>query len=286
MSTRSPLHVLLALSAAAAPVGAQGLPDVVGRPIASPVRTPVPIDTVTGQDGRLSAAQLENLVASVALYPDALLAQVLVASTFPDQVSDAASYVRSHGTDGVDDQSWDLSVKAVAHYPSALNTLADKPEWTAALGRAYASQSGDVMRAVQQLRRMADEQGNLVSNQQQQVVREQGNYLITPAQPQLVYVPAYDPVVIYTRPVFLAAPVSRYWSFGVGFPLARGSRTTSIGARARCTTTAGVIRISGTPVGGGSVRGRSFRSRTCTWGRSIARCSSIRRSIAVWSTIG
>lgn len=219
MSTRSSLHVLLALSAAAAPVGAQGLPDVVGRPIASPVRTPVPIDTVTGQDGRLSAAQLENLVASVALYPDALLAQVLVASTFPDQVSDAASYVRSHGTDGVDDQSWDLSVKAVAHYPSALNTLADKPEWTAALGRAYASQSGDVMRAVQQLRRMADEQGNLVSNQQQQVVREQGNYLITPAQPQLVYVPAYDPVVIYTRPVFLAAPVSRYWSFGVGFPI-------------------------------------------------------------------
>lgn len=219
MSTRSSLHVLLALSAAAAPVGAQGLPEVVGRPIASPVRAPAPIDTVTGQVGRLSAAQLENLVASVALYPDALLAQVLVASTFPDQVSDAASYVRSNGTDGVDDQPWDLSVKAVAHYPSALNTLADKPEWTAALGRAYASQSGDVMRAVQHLRRMADEQGNLVSNQQQQVVREQGNYLITPAQPQVVYVPAYDPVVIYTRPVFYAAPVSRFWSFGVGFPI-------------------------------------------------------------------
>ncbi len=234
MSTRSAFPVLLLLGAAAAtPVRAQRLPDVVGQPIPGRMPAPVPqsapvpaattvttsLDTIPGVNGRLSAAQLENLVASVALYPDALLAQVLVAATFPDQVTDAASFVRTNGTDGVDDQPWDLSVKAVAHYPAALNTLADKPEWTAALGRAYASQSGDVMRAVQHLRRMADEQGNLVSNQQQRVVREQDNYLITPAQPQVVYVPAYDPVVIYTRPVFYAAPVSRYWSFGIGFPI-------------------------------------------------------------------
>jgi hypothetical protein len=75
------------------------------------------------------------------------------------------------------------------------------------------------MQAVQRLRRMADGQGNLVSNSQQQIVREQDNYLIVPVQPRVVYVPTYDPVVIYTRPVFTVGHVGRYWSWGVGFPI-------------------------------------------------------------------
>ncbi len=170
-------------------------------------------------DARYSADQLDNLLSPVALYPDALLAQVLVAATFPDQVEDAASWVRAHGTDGIDDQPWDVSVKSVAHYPSALNMLDDKLDWTATLGRAYAYQSADVMLAVQRLRAMAAEQGNLVSSSQQRVVREENFYIIAPANPRVIYVPVYDPILVYTRPIFSVNTYSRYWSFGVGFPI-------------------------------------------------------------------
>lgn len=168
---------------------------------------------------RYTPKQLENLVAPVALYPDALLAQVLIASTFPDQVEEAAQYVRLNGTALLDEQEWDISVRSVAHYPSAINMMADKIDWTATLGRAYAFQSSEVMAAVQRMRAMAAEQGNLVSTEQQQVIQEQGNYVIVPAQPQIIYVPVYDPVVIYTRPVFSVGFSTRYWSFGVGFPI-------------------------------------------------------------------
>lgn len=163
--------------------------------------------------------QLDNLVSSVALYPDALLAQVLVAATFPEQLVDASSYVRSNGTDGIDDQSWDVSVKAVAHYPSVLNMLAEKLDWTTALGRAYAVQSSDVMLAVQRMRAMADRQGNLPSTSQQTVTRDDGNYVISPTQTRIIYVPVYDPYVIYTRPVYRSGYYSPFWSFGVGFPI-------------------------------------------------------------------
>jgi len=179
----------------------------------------VPPATYTDEAPRYSANQLDNLVGPVALYPDALLAQVLVAATFPDQVEEAARYVRANGTDGIDDQSWDISVKAVAHYASALNMMADKPDWTTTLGVAYANQSSDVMASVQRMRAMAARQGNLVSTPQQQVVNEGDTYIIAPAQPRVVYVPVYDPIVVYTRPVFGAAFSSRFWSFGVGFPI-------------------------------------------------------------------
>jgi hypothetical protein len=179
----------------------------------------VPPTELTEEAPRYSANQLDNLLGPVALYPDALLAQVLVAATFPDQVEDAARYVRANGTAGIDDQSWDISVKAVAHYASALNMMADKSDWTTTLGVAYANQSSEVMASVQRLRALAAQHGNLVSTPQQQVVTEGNTYVITPAQPRVVYVPVYDPVVIYSRPVFGAAFASRFWSFGVGFPI-------------------------------------------------------------------
>lgn len=179
----------------------------------------VPQLNTTFDATRYTDGQLDNLVGPIALYPDALLAQVLVAATFPDQVADAAQWVREHGTAGIDDQPWDVSVKSVAHYQSALNMMADKGDWTATLGRAYAYQSSEVMMAVQRMRRLADTQGNLVSTSQQQVVRESNNYVIVPAQPRVIYVPAYDPVLVYTRPIFATGFSSRYWSFGVGFPI-------------------------------------------------------------------
>ena len=194
---------LTALSSATPAVAQSGIP---------------PADYVNEQP-RYSANQLDNLVGPIALYPDALLAQVLVAATFPDQIQEAARYVRANGTAGIDDQSWDVSVKAVAHYASALNMMDDKSDWTATLGRAYANQSSEVMASVQRLRAMAAQQGNLVSTQQQQVVNDGSNYVIAPAQPRVIYVPVYDPIIIYTRPVFNADFASRYWSWGVGFPI-------------------------------------------------------------------
>ena len=168
---------------------------------------------------RYTAPQLDNLAGPVALYPDALLAQVLVAATFPDQIQDAADFMRANGTDSIDVQTWDISVKAVAHYPSALNAMAEKIDWTAALGKAYATQSSDVMASVQRLRRMAAEQGNLNSTAQQKIVTNSETVQIVPVEPQVIYVPVYDPYVIYSRPIFNVGYGSRYWSFGVGFPI-------------------------------------------------------------------
>jgi hypothetical protein len=144
-----------------------------------------------------SPDQLDNLLAPIALYPDPLLAQVLPAATFVDQIDEASRYVRSYGQNGIDDQDWDVSVKAVAHYPAVLDMMADKIDWTTALGQAYVNQSTDVMISVQRLRRLASDQGNLITNQQQQVIVQPSYIQIWPAQPQYVYVPVYNPAYVY-----------------------------------------------------------------------------------------
>jgi uncharacterized membrane protein YgcG len=159
--------------------------------------------------------QLDNLLSPIALYPDPLLAQLFVASTFPDQVLDAAQYVRTNGTSGVDGQNWDVSVRSVAHYPTVIQMMADKIDWTTSLGQAYANQPNDVSATVQRLRHEARKAGNLESTPQQEVI-ENGDYIaVNPASPQYIYVPTYDPAVVYSgRP---------YWgpaiSFGLGFPI-------------------------------------------------------------------
>lgn len=162
-----------------------------------------------------SPDQLDNLLSPIALYPDPLLAQVFVAATFPDQVEEAARFVRANGTNGIDDQNWDVSVRAVAHYPTVVEMLADKIDWTTSLGQAYVNQSTDVAAAVQRLRHEAKRVGNLESNQQQEVLENDNYIAINPYQPQYLYVPVYDPAIIYFhRP---------YWgpgiTFGVGFPI-------------------------------------------------------------------
>jgi Protein of unknown function (DUF3300) len=160
-----------------------------------------------------SPDQLDNLLAPIALYPDPLLAQVLLAATFPDEIDEAARYVRSYGQDGIDDQNWDVSVKAVAHYPSVVYMMSDRIDWTSAVGQAYVNQSTDVMSSVQRLREMAYQQGNLATDQQMQVTNDGGYIQIWPANPQYIYVPVYDPgVVYYSRPFWGAAI-----TFGAGF---------------------------------------------------------------------
>jgi len=164
----------------------------------------------------LTPEELDDLLAPVALYPDPLIAQILPAATFTDQIDEAARYVRQYGKLArIDDQPWDVSVKAVAHYPDVLFMMDQKNDWTVSLGQAYLDQPQDVMDSIQALRADAQSQGNLVSTPQQQVLVEPGDIRIVPATPDYIYVPTYDPQVVYLEP----APSYGFITFGVGFTI-------------------------------------------------------------------
>lgn len=150
----------------------------------------------------LSAEQIDNLLAPIALYPDPLLAQMLPASTFVDQIDQAARYLRANKNQstGVDNQSWDVSVKSIAHYPEVVFKMSESLDWTTALGQAYVSQSADVLDSIQRLRDRAKDAGNLKTTPQQTVIVEKEVIKIVPAQPQYIYVPTYNPQVVYVKP--------------------------------------------------------------------------------------
>lgn len=164
-----------------------------------------------------SPDELDNLLAPIALYPDPLLAQVLPAATFVDQIDEAARWVRAYGTSRIDDRNWDVSVKAVAHYPMVLYMMDDRLDWTTAVGQAYVYQSTDVMASIQNLRAMANAQGNLVSTPQQQVIVTGGYIQIVPVQPRYIYVPTYDPTVVFFRPVYVGGGFGGFLAFSSGF---------------------------------------------------------------------
>jgi hypothetical protein len=175
----------------------------------------VPYQDQSAPYENFSPDQLDNLLSPIALYPDPLLAQVFVAATFPDQVEEAARYVRSYGQNGVDEQNWDVSVKAVAHYPTVIEMMSDKIDWTTSLGQAYVNQSTDIAASVQRLRHLARHAGNLDSSRQEEVL-EHGDYIaITPYEPQYIYVPVYDPAIIYYRRPYWGPAIT----FGVGYPI-------------------------------------------------------------------
>lgn len=153
-------------------------------------------------------ADLERLVSRVALYPDALLAQVLAAATYPDQIPDAARWAGSHHYLRGDDLAraiqadmlpWDPSVQALLPFPSVLDLMASDPNWTSDLGNAFLAEPDGVMDTVQRERRRAWDYGYLRSGPQ--VVVTNGPYIvIAPANPAFVVVPAYDPLVVYAPP--------------------------------------------------------------------------------------
>jgi hypothetical protein len=180
-----------------------------------------------------TAEQLQQLVAPIALYPDSLVAQVLAASTFPEQVVEADRWVQAHpdlkGDDlgkAVDQQPWDPSVKALAAFPSVLGNMDKNLSWTSSLGDAYYNQQQAVMDAVQVMRKKAQDAGNLKTTPQQTVATQDADITIEPADPEVVYVPAYDPWLVYGYPVVAWPgwyPYPGIWfggpylSFGVGF---------------------------------------------------------------------
>ncbi len=177
--------------------------------------------------------QLDQLVAPIALYPDSLVAQILAASTFPAQIVEADRWVQAHPdlkdkalADAVDQQNWDPSVKAICAFPSVLANMDKNISWTSSLGDAYYNQQQDVMDAIQRMRRKAQAAGNLKTTPQQTVEDQGSDVVIQPAQPDVVYVPAYDPWSIYGYPIapwpywynypgiWFGGP---YLSFGLGF---------------------------------------------------------------------
>ena len=159
--------------------------------------------------------ELDDVLAPIALYPDPLLAQILPASTYTDEIIDAYNWLNSGGsTAEIDGQRWDESVKAVAHYPDVLKMMADNADWTADLGDAFLNQPEDVTKSIQNLRWQARNNGNLESNSSQNVVIV-GDYIeIIPAQPQYIYVPSYDPSNVYEESSYAGG--EPFVTFGVG----------------------------------------------------------------------
>src|SRR5713226_3185383 len=181
-----------------------------------------------------SPQELQQLVAPIALYPDALIAQILAASTYPTQIVEADRWIESHSdlkgeklAKEVDKQPWDPSVKALAQFPSVLENMDKNLPWTSSLGDAYANDPQGVTDAVQTMRQQARNAGNLKSTEQENVSDQDGTIDIEPANPDVVYVPAYDPWLVYGAPIvaypgWYPVPGIFLGGVGIGFGIGFG----------------------------------------------------------------
>jgi len=233
-----------------------------------------------------TADQLSQLVAPIALFPDNLLAQVLAASTYPDQITAAYQWLQTNASlkgaqlmQTVDQQSWDASVKGLTQFPDVLQQMASNLSWTSALGDAYFNIPQSVMNAVQVMRQRAYDAGNLKSNQQQNISvqkQPQGEQpppvpapassgqpqvtvvqpppqtiVIQPAQPDVVYVPTYNPTVVY------GAPVPAYPGYSTGEMVATSLISFGLG-----------VAVGAAISGGGGCCGWGWNSWGCGWHNS------------------
>jgi hypothetical protein len=185
---------------------------------ASAQTPPASTSTPAPQAAPIPPPQLDSLVAPIALYPDPLLAQVLAASTYPVEIVELQQWLTKNPglkdkalSDAVGQQPWDASVQALAGFPDVVKRLSDDIQWTTNLGNAFLAQQQDVMAAVQRMRGKAKSNGTLKSSSQQVVqtksVDNQPVIVIEQANPQVVYVPTYDPVVVYGPPVYPYPPI-------------------------------------------------------------------------------
>jgi hypothetical protein len=199
----------------------------------APAQAPPPQAAPAPPYTQQTPEQIQELVAPIALYPDSLVAQILAASTFPEQVVQADRWLQAHPdlkgealAKAVDQQPWDASVKALTAFPPILGNMDKNLSWTSSLGDAYYNQGQDVMAAVQEMRRRAEAAGTLTTTPQQTVTTQGPNVVVQPANPDVVYVPEYDPWLVYGYPVvpwpgwypypgiWFGGP---YLSFGFGF---------------------------------------------------------------------
>ncbi|HSQ80635.1 MAG TPA: DUF3300 domain-containing protein [Casimicrobiaceae bacterium] len=213
---------------ASATVVVFGWSGIVGAQAPAPAQPPSAPASAAGQPaeaGTFSQEELDQLVAPIALYPDDLLAQVLMASTYPLDVVSAERWVKANPNlkdkaleDALQQQSWDPSVKSLTPFPQVLTMMSEKLEWTQKLGDAFLAQQKDVLATAQSLRAKAAASGNLKDSQQQKVVTEKEGTTtiikIEPSDPQVVYVPTYNPTVVYGAWPYPAYPPYYYYPPG------------------------------------------------------------------------
>jgi hypothetical protein len=223
-------------------------------PAQAPAQAPAP---APAKDAVFSQEQLDQMLAPIALYPDPLLAQLLMASTYPGEIAEAVTWSKAHpdakGDDAVKqvaNQTWDPSVQALVAFPQVLATLGQDPVWVQRLGDAFLAQPDDVMNGVQRLRHQAQAAGNLQSNQYQNVTVQApapapasapasstSTIIIQPADPQVVYVPTYNPTTTYgtwaypaSPPVYYPPPPAYYPGSALMAGLAFGTGVAIIGS--------------------------------------------------------
>jgi hypothetical protein len=176
----------------------------------------------TAQTGQFSKEELAQMLAQIALYPDSLIADILMASTYPIEVVEAERWVKQNGNlkgaqldTALQEKTWDSSVKSLCHFPDILFSLSDNLERTTRLGDAFLGQQDTVMHTIQELRTRAGEQGNLRTTEQQKVIVEQQVIKIEPADPRVVFVPVYNPLYVY-GPWWYPAYPPYYWYYPPG----------------------------------------------------------------------
>jgi hypothetical protein len=160
--------------------------------------------TMAQNERTYSQSQLQQMVAPIALYPDSLVSQILIASTYPIQVVEAYQWMQKNkaltgaqAQNAAKSQGWDPSVQSLIQFPQIVDRMFTGLEWTQDLGEAFLAQQQDVLSTIQAMRQKAYEAGNLKSTPKQNVVVQENTIVIAPAQPQVVYVPSYDPTVVY-----------------------------------------------------------------------------------------
>ncbi|MEW6419298.1 MAG: DUF3300 domain-containing protein, partial [Nitrospirota bacterium] len=182
----------------------------------------------TEQPAKFKKEELVQMLAPIALYPDSLLAQVLMASSYPIEVVEAERWMKQNKDLKGDEldralrvKTWDASVKSLCYFPEVLYAMSEKLDQTTKLGDAFLSQQDDVMDTIQELRSKALEQGNLKTTKEQKVVVEDDVISIEPANPQVIYVPVYDPLYAY-GPWWYPAYPPYYWYYPAGVVIAGG----------------------------------------------------------------
>jgi len=201
--------------------------------------SPRSAQTASPQDQavKIPPDQLDSLVAPIALYPDPMLAQTLAASTYPLELIQLQQWLAKNPglkdkalADAVMKQPWDPSIQALAALPEVVKRLADDIQWTTDLGNAFLAQQSDVLDAVQRMRKKAQDTGNLKSTEQQKVetkvIESKSVIVVEQANPQVVYVPSYDPVVVYGPPIYPYPPIyyppAGYYAAGIAISFGVG----------------------------------------------------------------
>src|SRR6267378_7569854 len=189
---------------------------------------PLLIAQQSGGTAVFKPEELEQILAPIALYPDSLVSQILMASTYPLEVVQANRFAKQNTslkgdalTKALESQSWDPSVKSLVNFPQVLTMMSEKLDWTQKLGDAFLAQQKPVMDTIQSLRAKAQAAGNLKTTQEQKIIVEEKIIRIEPASPQVIYVPAYNPTVVYGAWPYPAYPP--YYYYPPGYVAARSA---------------------------------------------------------------